>query len=489
MIKAFNFKEVRNIFLLFAVIAILSGCKDDPSLVGGSIMPEDDAIQGESISVHGLSAVNVKRDFVASDQASYAILGEFNDPVFGFSKSGFVTQINNGVLLDTTRFAIDATYHLDGMELHLAHAVNDWYGDDSTAVHKLSVYGLTQPLQNDLTTYYSNNEMSGKYDPSLLGSYSLKANNISDSAWRAANYVDTIKIKITNSDLANRFFNELDRTTLSDNNWFKGSFFNGIYVKSEFESGSSVGSLIRFKVWGYNLGLKMYYHRKGTVGADTATKHFSHLFPISSEGVDFNIFEHNPSSEISFGANPDYLYLQGMSGCYPNIALPDTIFEFSKLIGKVDDGSTYRFSSVTLEMFVDTLKSEISKYPLPRTLRLYRRNPLTGELEIPFYNAVDTTSSTGYTRVNGVSDAVYNSEDRSYRFYVSNEFFRRVVTKDDKLPSGQRLGNGLDDVTNFQSLFVTPINTSQSFQRVVFYGANNKDKTGIVFKVRRVKYK
>ena len=58
--------------------------------------------------------------------------------------------------------------------------------------------------------------------------------------------------------------------------------------------------------------------------------------------------------------------------------------------------------------------------------------------------------------------------------------------RDDELPLEERLGLGEED--DFQNIYVGPVTPSYNFNRVIFYGYNNSEKQGVVFKVRMVKY-
>lgn len=475
------FSSIRYFFYVALVAFLLTGCNDDPSLVGEGILPDKDVIQGSTILIDGLIAENVSKDAILSDKVDYAILGELNDPMFGYSKGEFVTQINSGAALDSARFNLP-DYYVDSLMLNLALTYKSgWYGD-TLAKHKISVYELTDALSNDLTSYYSNTSMAGRYSSTPIGELDFVTDRNSDSAWYVKDYVDTLRIKLS-EELKNRFFSEVDKNLVANNKAFR-DWFKGVYISTTL-SESTVGSLLRIKAWDSGLGIKIYYHHM----EDTTKYPHENLFPITLEGTDFNIFNHTPSANISFN-NPqtDYLYCQGMAGSYVHIKLPDDIYNFKDSLATNEEGYSQDFSSVTLEFFVDTTKSEISKFPPPSTLQLYRYNEKTNKLEVPFMHYRTVADTSKYEKNSmPVGYATYNTTSMSYKFIISNDFFKRVVTKDDDiLPQSARAGKGEED--DFQDIYIGPYNPSQNMNRVVFYGKENSTKRGVEFKVRMIKY-
>ncbi len=467
---------IHSVFLLFVISFF--GCNDEPSLLGEGVSPDKDIIIGKTHPIDNLIAENVMKDAILSDKVEYAIIGELNDPKFGYSKGEFVTQINSGAALDTTNFDL-ANYYLDSLVLNLALTKTyGWYGD-TTAIHTISVFELSESLTNDLTSYYSNTDMVGKYFPTPIGELEFKTNRNSDSAWYVNDDVDTLRIRMSD-ELANRFFTVVDRNLIANNKAFR-EWFKGIYIKSSLKE-SSLGSLLRIKAWDYGLGLKLYYNSI----EDEDTIPHEKLFPISLEGTDYNIFQHTASSEISFN-NPstEYLYCQGMAGSYVHIKLPESIFDYKDSLETSEDGYTQDFSSVTLELKVDTSETEMSKFPIPTTLQLYRYNEKTNKLEVPFMHYRSADDSTKFDKYSSpVSLGIYDKTAMSYKFTISNDFFKRVVNQDDDItPISDREGKGEED--DFQDIYIGPYNPSQNLNRLVFKGKNSG---GVVFKLRMVKY-
>lgn len=99
-----------------------------------------------------------------------------------------------------------------------------------------------------------------------------------------------------------------------------------------------------------------------------------------------------------------------------------------------------------------------------------------------YRSADDSTKFDKYS--SPVSLGIYDKTAMSYKFTISNDFFKRVVNQDDDItPISDREGKGEED--DFQDIYIGPYNPSQNLNRLVFKGKNSG---GVVFKLRMVKY-
>ncbi|MBP8848988.1 MAG: DUF4270 family protein [Breznakibacter sp.] len=491
MISIFSNKI--SLFLLVGLTALLFSCKDDAMLAGKDLLPEEYNLNGYSREVSGIIAENTTRDSIKSDQVTYAILGDFTDEIFGKSVGAFVGQVYKGAVIDSISLN-RPKFSVDSMVFLSVHNYGDWYGLGNES-HRIKVYELTETLSNGLDVYYSNFNMEGKYDTTPIGEGELKGNSLDSASWVLNKYVDTLRVKIR-QDVATRFFENFTREMSSNNSQFL-DFFKGIYITSEWKTGDGQGSLVRCRVMGSTLGLKLYYNYDADP-SDTVKVHYSHIFPITRDGVTFNKYEHTINPNIKLD-NPvtDNLYAQGMAGSYVKVTLPeDDLTDYGDSLSINTPGERVAFSNVTLEFFVDTAASKISSYTLPDSLTLYRfndyeksdiNNDLSNDkIEAPFYY-VKVEGETPVKMYKPVIGGALNKSTYSYKFTIDNEFFKRIVTRDDLIDKDNQLGLGNED--DFKVLYIGPNNPVQNFRRVILYGQNRTDgKVGVKMKIRTVKY-
>jgi hypothetical protein len=202
--------------LLFAgqsfVIGLLSltvACKDDPARLSGDVLPEGEMIKGLNYDGHELLTKNVMRESVRTSDASYGIIGKFNDPEFGSSEAGFLTDFSLGsqvkfkpdsilgISLTTgndtvykkaeeitfyqfnnngdARFPYDE-WIVDSLVLNLQYQFNNWYGD-MLHEQKVNIYELTTTLGSVSKEYYSDHDVDGWYNTMPVGSETVFPNN------------------------------------------------------------------------------------------------------------------------------------------------------------------------------------------------------------------------------------------------------------------------------------------------------------------------
>lgn len=489
-------KNKISLFVLVGLTLLQFGCKDDAMLAGKDLLPEEYNLNGYSREVSGIIAENTTRDSIKSDQVVSAILGDYTDERFGDTKGAFVAQLYPGKVIDSVKFNLP-NFRVESMELLMSQIHNDWTGDISST-YIIRVYELTETLNNGLDVYYSNFNMEGKYDPIPIGESEIFVNPIDSATWVKQNGLNTIHVKIRD-DVASRFFENFNKSMSTNKSEFL-NFFKGIYVTCEFKTGNnkdSQGALVRYKVLDKSgqLGLKLNY---GYYGNPNDTIPYSHIFPITREGVVFNKYDHVLNSGIQLD-NPSTgrLYAQGMSGSYVKVTLPeDELYLYKDSLSITTPGERVAFSNVTLEFFVDADTSKISSHALPDSLTLYRfndyessdiNNDLSNDkIEAPYYY-VKVEGKDPVKMYRPVIGGALNKSTYSYKFTIDNEFFKRIVTRDDLNNEDAKLGLGNED--DFKVLYIGPNDPVQNFRRVIFYGQNGTDgKVGVKMKIRTVKY-
>ncbi|WP_430816710.1 DUF4270 family protein [Carboxylicivirga sp. RSCT41] len=209
------FLSAGQLFMI-GLLSLTVSCKDEPARITGDVLPEGEMIKGHYYDGHILNTQNISRTKdggnVRTDDATYGIIGTFEDPVFGPTKADFVTDFSIGrrVFFDidsiyglslTTgndtvyknddkgfqyyqfdnnngdpRFPYDE-WILDSLVLNMQYQFNNWYGD-MLSEQNIKVYELTTPLGlAGVDQYYNDHEMKGLYNPIAIGEAVVHPNN------------------------------------------------------------------------------------------------------------------------------------------------------------------------------------------------------------------------------------------------------------------------------------------------------------------------
>lgn len=297
-----------NVWLLFVLaISLFSSCKQTPENVGGSIQPEGSYIKASFTGGEHINACSQRIDSLATSSASYMLLGNLNDPVFGTSDLGFYTQLST----TTSSYSWGVNPVVDSIVLQLYYA--NYYGD-TTVQQTVSVWEIMEDMKPD-STYFSGDELSVDENPLAEYAFYPHPKTIlqtgEDTIIRAA----VLRIPI-NIELGQRFI-EADQSNFATNEAFH-NFFKGIHVKTN--NINDIGAICYFNIVNSNSFLRLYYHD------DYDTTFYD--FDVTSADARFNHFYHdynNASSPINFNdtVNKQYLYVQGTAGVKSWFKFPD----------------------------------------------------------------------------------------------------------------------------------------------------------------------
>ena len=274
--------------------------------IGYGILPEDDIINAEITDTVTLNVYTLSMDTIVTSGVSGLLLGEYIDPVFGYSKASFVCQYG---LAEYPVFSQESDHIADSAVLTLIlDTVNLNYYGDIQAAHTIQIYRLTNNLDSD-TIYYGNHDPSEFMTGDLIGETTITVNP------------DSAKIKIPlDQSLAVAFLDAENDVYTSSENFI--NFFKGVYIKSECENDD--GAILKFKVNSESV-LSIYFHESTTPEEALEFKVTSN----TSSAVRFNMFEHDYTG-VSFENNIDneegmqdsVAYIQAMGGLRTKINMP-----------------------------------------------------------------------------------------------------------------------------------------------------------------------
>lgn len=370
-----NFKLLRKWGFLFISIIFFS-CEKDPSSLGLKLLPESDAVNGQTIQAN-VSAYTLREDSLTSDERTYALLGSYKDPVFGQCDAGFMTQIR----LSSSNVSFGNIPTADSIVLYLDY--RSYYGDTNT-LQSISVFELKDTLKFS-DTYYSN------LNPNDFGPLSISS---PFSYYPRPN--DTVVAIKLNKELADRIV-ATDSTNLKDNTAFL-AWFNGIYLK--VDPITSGGAIIYYNLLSTRSKVTLYYHN----AMDT----LKYDFLMNSSCAMVNLFSHDYSSSTIISINDSLsqdslLYLQAMSGLMAKIKFPN-------ITGLKDSITTPNPVIIKAELIIPTDNSDLTAetFKTPSKLLLVSFNSLGKYEFVPDYYLGDAYFG-GY----------YYSSDHSYHFNIS----------------------------------------------------------------------
>lgn len=284
------------IFLTISSLLLFFSCRKDSSSIGLDIQPASDKVSAHILSYSNILAYTFTEDSISTDERSYALLGSYNDPIFGKSVSSFISQVrlaSFSVNYGTTPVADSICIFLD---------YTSYYGD-TTMPQTIEVYRLNSSVYPD-SVYYSNFDASSIIESTPLTTFTFTP-QISDTALM-------IKLPIT---LAQELI-DAQSTVYKDNTQFL-DFFKGLYFKPILSS--TGGAIVYFNLLSTRSKLILYY--TNSEGA----KNFSFAFNTNCARI--NMFSHDYSTSTITGINDSLsaqqnLYLQGNAGLGARIYFP-----------------------------------------------------------------------------------------------------------------------------------------------------------------------
>ncbi|MCA1744801.1 MAG: DUF4270 domain-containing protein [Bacteroidales bacterium] len=434
-------------------------CENDPATIGLEALPSSDVLDANSTE-NALYGSNFVPDRIVSDNNSlnkfpYGIIGYFNDPLFGWTKADIVTEVTLSASLPDFRY--------------------DPNTGDADAKHTIQVYELSQRLDtaSSANRYFSNYEILGNYYSNLLGEKIFSAaDTLSDSTWKAQNYVNVISIPL-DKQLSEKLFN-LTEDELNNANLLKNQF-NGLYITlADPENPDAPGSLIKLDLHNTLSNLTLHYRKEirelanedDDEGTLVEVKKLNYIFPINPGARFFNRFTHDHTGKVDLNTTAgNRLKVQGMAGSQAQIDLSPLISQWADSLKSMDP--RYSISGVDLIFYADTLDKNANLFtPLNENLLISHLDANNNPI---FASAVDDEGKT-IPAFKYYSTATYNKDLNTYTFRMNQAYFEKAA-------------RGELEVTPF---YLTIPYTQFSFKRVVLF--NNDSGHPPLFKVRYVKF-
>jgi len=220
-------------FIFICVLLISYGCKKKDSLLGKEIYDPEMLLDANGVDTFSLFAHSELLDSTITRNARFALLGSYNDPVFGRVSAGFYTQLrlsaNNPDFGDIGAITVDSVV--------LALEYRDQYGLGNVP-QDFAVYRITEDLSKD-SLYKSNSSSTTSVQSLIAPGFESITPNLSELYIQGSDtLLPQLRLRLNNS-LGDELINNSISGNMANNEAFL-SYFKGLHVVTE-NANMSVG--------------------------------------------------------------------------------------------------------------------------------------------------------------------------------------------------------------------------------------------------------
>lgn len=302
---------------IVSVALVIQSCSYNNDDLGADILPPGDSVNMVHDTIFDIAAYPVRgfpqrtsENVFEPTTNRLMILGSLQDSVFGTSEATIVTQFNTTtVITPGTNTMIDTVM----LSIYIAG-----FEHDQEDEYIISVYELSERIYMD-TTYYSDINMSNRYDP-----VPLVVKTVTPEAG------ESLDLKIDDQEFIDKLALVLEDTTIFNSDSLFKDVFNGLYITAESQSASGNMAFVQMNNTETSLAVR---YTNDTLQLDLI-KDDDYLwanFTIDQYySQKINVFEHDyTGTELDVlldneNAVSSYAYLQGLAGV-------DTRFSFTNL--------------------------------------------------------------------------------------------------------------------------------------------------------------
>ncbi len=435
-----------RLFVWIMLLAAAFTSCNEPNDLGMELLPSEDKIQVRNlVEKNSISAFTHREDSIRTDEPPKSLLGVLDDPVFGRTTVNFATQFRLEFFPDYGENPV-----ADSINLYLYY--RQIYGDTITP-QTFKVYELESGLDYD-AEYAQNVDLKSMASDELLGQVDYTPRVRLDSA-TADTFYQVIAIPLDIS-LAEKLINA-DSMQMINNDIFL-EFFKGLYIESEKQStdGGAILSLAASSTSNFQgSALAVFYNNEENRNADEPD---TLLMPyvITPFSARVNSISHDYTGtpfyeELNSEDTPDSLiYVQATGGLKARVFIED--------LSLWRDSVNTAINKAELVFQIDTVASEVDKYPPPRQL-LFTVVEESGEEFLP----ADYVFSPNFY------GGILNRNDYTYRFNITQHM--------------QQIIEG--EAENY-GFYLTPAKKSSEANRVILKGSESE--TGIKLIVTYTKF-
>lgn len=427
----------------FALVLVLSACKKEETTIGANLQNGNmNVVVQDTFTIITYSEEIVEME---SDETSVALLGAYNDPVFGAVKCGFVTQIVPNDL-DPSFEGLGA-FTMDSVVLALRYTSINYYANLDDII--VEVYEIDDVLNRDNQSYFTTEE------PTLLDAGNNLVLDLNEGSEVEVDFVgnafvgdDTLAPQMRihlDTEVGEGLIADALAGQMGVN--FQTSTFKGLYVRvADFGGSSGQGTVVYFALEDFLSKLSIYYHSEAGVAG-------TYDFKINTTTARYNKIEYDRSGTVieealadqSLGENAFYMQGGSVRGV---IQLPYITDFYTDTLGKFDPKI---INKAELILPIQDFQSDV----FDPTTRLFIGRILDEQKSVFIRDYNLGTSVSGNT-------VSYDEANKEFRFLMTQEI--------------QALLNGEEDNVGYR--IYAPGFFASSIERIIFNGSNSalKDK-------------
>ncbi len=439
---------LRAALFFIAISFLMTGCEKPEEELGLELQPGSDLLSTNQVDTFSIVAYTQLDDSVRTERVSPGLVGAYNDPIFGFTKAGHITQLR---LSSNNPNLIPDGATIDNIVVDSVVLVLDYFLYSNTNPSSKSVYGglgeqyfqvfeVSDSLSVD-SNYFEYSPVDYVDNDLIKEGSNRQKPNTTDSV-RVGDSFNPAEMRIPlDESFANRFFEadaigDLTPTTFE-------SLIKGIYITvDETRFNTNKSGIISFDTFTDDSRVVLYYR---SVLPDT-TRSYSYSFEIRSSSAKYNKFDHEHANGVTSLAeqlrgNTEFgkqdLFVQSTAGTKLFLDLP--------FIENLRDSAGIAINKAKIVLPVrDVFGIEAALFTPPQQLLIFPRDE-NGKI---YSLQNDNPSSYGF----------YNEEDGVYEFIISR-YLQQVLL-------GEREHYGFEIVST---------DANRSANRVVLNGAEYPD--------------
>ncbi len=307
---------------LIGLVITVSSCNES-SVVGLDVQPASDLLNVGWQDTTTLVTKTIREDSLHTDASviitADALIGAYNDPVFGRATASLYTQLR----LPTNSPTFGLNPVCDSIVMSLVYDPTA-YGKKDRKVQTMNVYQLGEDVST-VTDYFSNHTLSkGMND--LANGHQFIPRPLDSVTVISSRQKPQLRVPLQ-TNFGQTILNNQNLPALSNNETFQ-SFTKGLYITTENTPSGAPGdgNILHFKMGDALTKITIYYHNSN------ATDNDSLQYDIQLGGVArFSNFAHDYSSAYPYlsaqlsstpPAVDTTLFLQSMAGVKVKIDLP-----------------------------------------------------------------------------------------------------------------------------------------------------------------------
>jgi hypothetical protein len=432
-------RKVVQLSATFLVITFLfASCKKEETTIG-------DSLQGEGLNVvtsdtFSLITYSDELDSMESDETSVALLGAYNDPVFGGVDCGIVTQIR--LSTQDPNFGALSDIVVDSVVLGLAYTGINYYAnlDDIT----VEVYEVTEDLVRDDQVYHTFKDPANTGTNLVLsGTEVITPDPIGQQIVGDDTLSAHLRINLDPLTAGNTLVALNDNGSMATDAGFVDAF-KGLYVKANASSlANGQGGVFYFSMENSLSSLTLYFHLLSDPG--NAEKY---VFNINNDAARYNKmdFDRTGTDVESLLVDPSL----GSEAFYTQSGAIWAIVEFPYLS----------------DLYLDSLGNKDPKI-INRAELILPVQDFTADGFDPAVNLFiarilddktsDFTLDYSLTSVLGGNTVKYDQTNKEYKFTMTREV--QAILNEERENSGFRI--------------YTPSFFASSVERIIFNGTNS----------------